>query len=398
LGSGTPGFADHRGPTGDNLYPEPWLGPDFAYNIFTNAFKRNLDTFPDLSIFTKNCPRCAAENAADSTRCPCGYVFDGSNKTDSLEAIEVALQEAELYADYLKARLHQTREAADVAAEDLKRNPDDANTQRLAEETRREYRITRTEYKLQLEQISTLKAEVETRQKEDAAAAAQRDAWELARKKAEARAIETKKREAAKAKAEAEAQKARAIETKKREAAKAKAEAEAQKARAIETKKREAAKATDPARPRSSMREKLARKAQKLFQRGRAATSEVAREPTPVPSTPRPVAKDQSSTRPAAKVQSAAASRPAANKPAAPKPVHTTKPSPRFREKQAAKAKVANPRPNTMECPHCTKVLPIGTETCRCGYSFSRTRESMPGIGLTNEEQARILDLFRQEK
>ncbi|MEJ2107888.1 MAG: hypothetical protein P8X48_11295 [Acidiferrobacteraceae bacterium] len=315
-------------------------------------------------------------------------MFDGSNKTDSLEAIEVALQEAELYADYLKARLHQTREAADVAAEDLKRNPDDANTQRLAEETRREYRITRTEYKLQLEQISTLKAEVETRQKEEAAAAAQRDAWELARKKAEAR--ETK--------AKAEAQKARAIETKKREAAKAKAEAEAQKARAIETKKREAAKATDPARPRSSMREKLARKAQKLFQRGRAATSEVAREPTPVPSTPRPVAKDQSSTRPAAKVQSAAASRPAANKPAAPKPVHTTKPSPRFREKQAAKAKVANPRPNTMECPHCTKVLPIGTETCRCGYSFSRTRESMPGIGLTNEEQARILDLFRQEK
>jgi hypothetical protein len=340
-------MADYRDPAGDDLHLNRWLAPKIAYNIFIATIKRNPDAVPALSIFTKTCPRCAMDNAADSSRCSCGYVFDGATKSDSLEAIEVALQEAELYADYLKARLHQTREAAEVATSDLKRNPGDAGKQRLAEETRAEYKLTKTEYKIQLEQISTLKAEVEIRQKKEAAAA-QKNAWELARKKAAARAADTK--------------------------------AKAEKARGPE-KKRKAGKTTDPARPPSGLREKLARKAQKVFQREKPPTPKDAPEPKPVASAPRPVVQVQS-----------------APKPAAPKPVQTVSPSPRFRERQAAKAKVAKPRPNTMECPHCTTIVPANVETCRCGYSFTRKRESMPGIGLTSEEQAKILDLFRHDK
>lgn len=339
-----PGFADHRGRAGDNLYPEPWLGPEIAYNIFTVTFKRNLDAFPDLSIFTKTCPRCAADNAADSMRCSCGYVFDGSAKTDSLEAIEVALQEAELYAEYLKARLHQTREAAEVAASDLKRNPEDATRQRRAEESRAEYKITKTEYKLQLDQIATLKAEAEIRQKQEAAAT-QKNAWEAARKKAAARAAKAKLAAPAPRKPE---------------------------------KKPASSNSQDSVRPPLALREKLARKAQNVFRREKPVAKPVApvpaARPKPAAAAPRPVPK----ARPAAK------------------PVQSAKPSPRFREKQAAK--VSKPRPTTMECPHCTTVVPMGTETCRCGYSFSANRESMPGIGLTSEEQARILDLFRHNK
>jgi hypothetical protein len=297
-----------------------------------------------LSIFTKTCPRCAADNAADSLRCSCGYVFDGSTKTDSLEAIEVALQEAELYAEYLNARLHQTREAAEVAASDLKRHPQDATRQRQAEESRAEYKITKTEYKLQLDQIATLKAEAEIRQRKEAAAT-QKNAWEAARKKAAARAAKAKLAAAAPRKPE---------------------------------KKAARGKSPNPVRPPSALREKLARKAQKVFRREKPVAKPVtpapAAKPIPVASAPRPMPKAQ----PAAK------------------PVQSAKPSPRFREKQAAK--VSKPRLNTMECPHCTTIVPMGTETCRCGYSFSRKRESMPGIGLTSEEQARILDLFRQDK
>jgi hypothetical protein len=298
-----------------------------------------------LSIFTKTCPRCAADNAADASRCACGYVFDGNVTTDSYAAIELALQEAELYSEYLKARLHQTREAAEVAAADAERSPGDEDKARHAEEARAEYKLTKTEYKVQKDQIADLHAEAEARRKREVAAT-RKNAWEAARKKA----------------AERVATATPAPSTKKPEKAKA--------------------KETKPVRPPATLQQKLAQKAHQAIARAREMKP-AARVAVPAPVVPQEAPKKQP-----------AAARPV-TKPA-PKPAAKTPPPAAPGKTAPAEAKKA--RPKTIECPHCTAVLPVGTQRCACGFSFIKTADAMPGIGLTSEEQARLLSLFQQEK
>ena len=66
-----------------------------------------------MSIYLKYCPRCAKANPANATRCKCGYNFE-TEKTGTQSA-NVLIQEEELYAEYLKARLAQAEEKLSVA-------------------------------------------------------------------------------------------------------------------------------------------------------------------------------------------------------------------------------------------------------------------------------------------
>lgn len=70
-----------------------------------------------MSIFSKECPQCAATRPTDASRCGCGYVFDPYLLDDAQRTLGLAAEEEKLYEEYLAARAAQAVEAARVAAE-----------------------------------------------------------------------------------------------------------------------------------------------------------------------------------------------------------------------------------------------------------------------------------------
>ena len=80
-----------------------------------------------MSIFSKECPHCAATRPADASRCGCGYVFDPYLLDDAQRTLGLAAEEEKLYEEYLAAKL---------AAIDPENEPtaiDDARAQRGAQ-------------------------------------------------------------------------------------------------------------------------------------------------------------------------------------------------------------------------------------------------------------------------
>jgi hypothetical protein len=70
-----------------------------------------------LSIFSKECPQCAATGPADASRCGCGYLFDPYLVDDAQRTLGLAVKEDEkLYEEYLAARAVQAAEAAKTEA------------------------------------------------------------------------------------------------------------------------------------------------------------------------------------------------------------------------------------------------------------------------------------------
>lgn len=93
-----------------------------------------------MSIFSKECPHCAATRPADASRCGCGYVFDPYLLDDAQCTLGLAAEEEKLYEEYLAARAAQAVGAAGVAAKlaaiDPENEPtaiDDARAQRGAQ-------------------------------------------------------------------------------------------------------------------------------------------------------------------------------------------------------------------------------------------------------------------------
>jgi hypothetical protein len=78
-----------------------------------------------LSIFQKDCPRCAASNSVTAVQCTCGYYFELDNVTDRETATEVVAQDERLYEEYLAARLSQAEEEYRAAREAQANDPDD---------------------------------------------------------------------------------------------------------------------------------------------------------------------------------------------------------------------------------------------------------------------------------
>jgi hypothetical protein len=84
-----------------------------------------------VSIFTRDCPVCAASHPVHAVRCGCGYCFDPGKVDGVTQELEVISQEEQLYRDYLAARAAQAEEVALVAKTAAKREP--GNTVKAAE-------------------------------------------------------------------------------------------------------------------------------------------------------------------------------------------------------------------------------------------------------------------------
>jgi hypothetical protein len=322
-----------------------------------------------VSIFNKICPRCAGENAVSDSRCQCGFVFDSAATTGSFQATEIALQEAEVYAEYLQVRMLQAKESAEVAIADQARSPEDGTKSSVAAEANAEFQAAKSEYDEQMKVVVQLRGEsratqdAETHRAQQAAwaKAAERAKTEKAKKAAEAEKAK-KAAEAEKAKKAAEAEKAK----KAAEAEKAKKAAEAEKAK----KAAEAEKAKKAAIAKKSASTKSAKPVAAKTIPAQTSSANVGQ------STPTPAMKQKM-----ASAADVAASRTHQQKSAvivAAKPVRTNKPV----------APVKPVIPTEKECPNCTASVALSVKECKCGYSFAQGAEKMDGIGLSEEDRA----------
>lgn len=105
------------------------------------------------SIYQKSCPACGAMVARDTKRCGCAYSFE-SVSLDTQLPEEQALQEEELFAAYLAARVDQTVATVESARVELAADPADSRKaarllqtvqEALALRDEREAQATKTE-------------------------------------------------------------------------------------------------------------------------------------------------------------------------------------------------------------------------------------------------------------
>jgi hypothetical protein len=74
------------------------------------------------SIYQKSCPACGAMVSRDTKRCACAYSFESVSEDTQIPE-EQALQEEELFAAYLAARVDQTVAAVEAARVELAADP-----------------------------------------------------------------------------------------------------------------------------------------------------------------------------------------------------------------------------------------------------------------------------------
>lgn len=146
-----------------------------------------------MSIFSKICPRCAGDNPVDVTHCQCGFVFEASATTGSYRALEMAEQEAQVYAEYLQARMTQAKATAEVAINDQARSPGDASKIAAAKSANDEYHEAKTEYDEQMKLVLELRQEAENTRIQEQAQKKQASAWEKAKKRTKQKVIQAEK-------------------------------------------------------------------------------------------------------------------------------------------------------------------------------------------------------------
>ena len=81
------------------------------------------------SIYQKSCPACGATVSRDTKRCGCTYSFESVSQDAQLPE-ELALQEEELFAAYLAARVDQAVATVESARAELAADP--ANSRKAA--------------------------------------------------------------------------------------------------------------------------------------------------------------------------------------------------------------------------------------------------------------------------
>jgi hypothetical protein len=304
-----------------------------------------------VSIFSKICPRCAGENPVSGSRCQCGFVFDGSATTGSIEALDIALQETEVYAEYLQVRMLQAKEIAEVAIAEQARSPDDAAKSSAAAEANTEFKAAKKEYDEQMALVAQLRREsLVSRDAETHKA--QAAAWAKAAQLASAKKLEQKNVAVAPKKTPASSAKPAATKVTKTAGS---TPAPTRPVAAIKP-------ATNQSAPSPAMRQKMADAANCAAQRSRA---------------------QQAAQKPVAVQPKNTASAPMAAKKAPPRPAVTTQPKtlPRLNA-------------NEKECPNCTAVVPAKTQECKCGFGFAQGAEKMDGVGLSEEDRA-LLQQFQ---
>ena len=308
-----------------------------------------------MSIFSKICPQCAGDNPVDVSRCQCGFVFDASATTGSYRALEMAEQEALVYAEYLQARMNQEKETAEIAISDQVRFPDDSAKSATAKTANEDYLAAKAEYDEQMKLVLELRREtkrahvIEQKERENV--------WEKAKQRAKQKTIKTEQKALA---AKQKTKKDAAIKQKKQQQAKMAAKKKAE--------------AKHLARHKAEIATKAAAKKLAIRQAG---------QKTPSPKMRKKMAKDAESA--ATRVRRTQAST----------------------QKEMAAATLDNPdtriqaetkpakNPNEKDCPNCTAIVPVSAKKCKCGYGFPQGTEQMDGVGLSEEESANLLNMFQ---
>ena len=328
-----------------------------------------------MSIFSKICPRCAGDNPVDVTHCQCGFVFDASATTGSYRALEMAEQEAQVYAEYLQARMSQAKETAEVAINDQARSPKDVDKAAAAKSANEEYHVAKAEYAEQMKLVLELRKEAE--KTEALEHKEQESAWEKAKERTRQKAIKVEKEAAANKKKQAQARLAAAKKAEKTRQQKLKAEAAA-----LAAADKLATRQSGQPSPPPKMKKKMASKAEAAVERVRQAQSSIGKEMAAATSVL------DTSTRTAATP---------ADHPGTPRQKSTSNNSSATSDKVTpivASTKTAA-NPNKKECPNCTAIVLIATKICKCGYEFPQGAELMDSIGLSDEERANLLNMFQ---
>lgn len=320
-----------------------------------------------MSIFSKICPRCAGDNQVEVTHCQCGFVFEASATTGSYHALEMAEQEARVYAEYLQARVRQAKETAEVAINDQARSLGDDAKMAMAKTANDDFLQAKSEYDEQMKLVLQL-------QKESAKAQAlekkeQETAWEKAKKRTKGKAILAEKAALA-AKQEELEEAARELKIQERAQQVAAEKAEKLRLKKLKTKAAKAAiaKMAGQKSPPPKMQEKMALDAEAAAIRVRQANSSIHKELQAASS--------------ALKTNTLATD-----------PAGQPTPSPEISPAVAKKKITVNA--DEKDCPNCTAVVRTNTKECKCGYTFPQGTELMDSIGLSEEDSANLLSMFQ---
>lgn len=320
------------------------------------------------SLYSKTCPQCAQSMAKDAARCACGHAFGGEDPPSSVAALQAALKEEELYADYLAARARQAAQAAVVAQSVRATDPDNANK---AEEARRALESAegaRAESLAQNARIAELARAIagQTREPPVQSTSIVRPAPAVgaapAMRPPAAVSATAVRRSPAPAKMapsrHTTAPKPAAMKSCPLCTARVKADVIActcgfsfqpAQLQGLDL----STGSPEPSRAAESGRARLAREAERALQRTRAGK----------------LAADDPTAAGRARLALEA-------------------------ERALQRAQAAKPR----ECPHCTAFVPAEASRCACGYAFDGGRKArpMPGLTLDPAEQAKLGDLFKK--
>lgn len=313
-----------------------------------------------MSIFSKICPRCAGENPLPESRCQCGFVFDASATTGSFKALEMVVQETEVYAEYLHVRMKQAMETAEVAIAERARAPGDPAKSRAADAANEEYLAAKSEYEQQMKMVAQARREALLIREKESLAAGQAQGVQ-----AETR-VKTKKQALTRNQDAISRQKTAKRPTKTGSASTATKTATSRPV--IPVSKQDIGQASPP----SAMRQKMANAANSTSERVRKAQSTIGREIAAANRAPQ--VKPAATAAPNTEYPAVAASKAA---------------TPQFAAKQAAKAQTVH-----KECPNCTAVVALEADECKCGFGFASGAQKMDGISLSEEDRA-LFSIFR---
>lgn len=312
-----------------------------------------------MSIFSKICPRCAGENSLPESRCQCGFVFDTSATTGSFKALEMVVQETEVYAEYLHVRMKQAMEAAEVAIAERARAPGDPAKSHAADVANKEYLEAKAEYEQQMKMVAQVRREALLMREKESLVVRQ------------AQAVQAEKRPKAKKQTPIRKQAALSSQkTSKRSVTSPR----------ITSGKTATSRAVMPVSkqdigrvsPSSAMRQKMATAVNSASERVWKMKSAIG--------------DGVADANRALQAKSTATSAANIKNPA----VAATKVATRkFTAKQAEKAQAAH-----KECPNCTAMVALEADECKCGFGFASGAQKMDGVSLSEEDRA-LFSIFQ---
>jgi hypothetical protein len=313
-----------------------------------------------VSIFSKICPRCAGENPLPESRCQCGFVFDASATTGSYKALEMVVQETEVYAEYLHVRMKQAMETAEVAIAERARAPGDPAKSRAADAANEEYLAAKAEYGQQMKMVAQARRDAMLMREKEPKAARQAQGVQAERR------AKTKKQALTRNQAAISKQKMTKRPTKNGSATTTRKTATSRPVMPIP--KQDIGQASPP----SAMRQKMAKAANSTSERVRKTKSTIGHEVVAA----NRVLQEKSTATAAVNTKNP--------------PVATAKAAtPQFTAKQATKAQAAH-----KECPNCTAMVALEVDECKCGFGFASGAQKMDGVNLSEEDRA-LFSIFR---